>query len=81
MKIADFLSKPRSNLAPSVLMFPAIDREATIKRLGLDEKAEEQGHNELPATNSSELDSVEQEIVDEVLSELKTLSILILKIQ
>jgi hypothetical protein len=50
--------------------FVAIDADKEAERLRIDKRAEERGKSELPATDSSEPDSVESEIAGEMAEQL-----------
>ena len=72
MRIADFLGASRTNTTPSIMGFPNIDIDGTVKRLKIKDRAAERGARNLPAPEEESLDVVEQLIVNELLTEGKT---------
>lgn len=71
MRIADFFGTSRTNITPSIMGFPSIDIEGTAKRLKISKLAAERGARNLPTPEEQELDLVEQQIVNELLTEGK----------
>lgn len=72
MSIFDHFKKPRTNLVPSILEFPAIDTDGMVRRMRLRELGRERGQKNLPSSDNDVLDSVEQSIINEIENEGKT---------
>jgi len=69
MKLADYFGGSRTNVVSSTLEFKSIDTDGMIKRMRLNERAAERGRANQPASGNESLDSVEQEIANEIGSE------------
>lgn len=72
MSILKALGLAPHNAEPSILLFQNIDVGAVARRLRINERAMEQANAGLPASDSTGLDAVELEIVNEIGHELKT---------
>lgn len=72
MGLFQIFNIPRTNVVSSVLQFPAIDTDGMIKRMRLKQRAKDQSQGNLPAADSEGFDAVEQDIVNEIMSEGKT---------
>jgi hypothetical protein len=69
MKLGDYFGGSRTNVTSSILEFKTIDTDGMIKRMRLIEKAADRGRANQPSAANESLDSVEQDIVNEIGSE------------
>ncbi|WP_119419678.1 hypothetical protein [Desertibaculum subflavum] len=72
MAFNNLFNRPRTNVASSILTFPAIDTDGMIKKLRLKERAKDSGQKNLPASDSDAFDATEQQIANEIENEGKT---------
>lgn len=61
-KLQAMLKQPAGDYRPEPETFPPIDVSAVERRLRIKQRAAERGKSNLPATNTTDLDDVEQEI-------------------